>query len=240
MGTIRVGTSGYTYGHWRGVFYPEGLPNKDLLKFYAQSFDTVEINSSFYRLPKATTFLSWYAQTPKGFLFSLKASRFITHIKKLKDSQQPWELFLKRAKNLREKLGPILFQFPPLWKKNLERLERFIQCIPKDLKATVEFRHPSWFSEEIYALLKKQNVALTIADTPEYPMEERLTADFIYLRFHGHRKLYVSNYSEKELQSWARKIRRWRKSGKSVYAYFDNDAFGRAVKNALRLKDLCR
>lgn len=238
MAELRIGTSGYTYGHWRGVFYPQDLPYRDFLKWYAQHFDTVEINSSFYHLPREKTYENWYSLTPKNFLFALKASRFITHIKKLKNCQEPLEIFLERAKILKEKLGPILFQFPPSWKLNLERLEEFLKLIPKGLQTTVEFRHESWFTNEVYQTLGKFNAALTFADTPSYPLVETVTADFVYLRFHGHKELYASNYSEGKLKSWARKIHKWGKTVKKVYAYFDNDAWGFAVNNATRLKIL--
>jgi len=238
MTEVRIGTSGFTYGHWRNIFYPNDLPIRDFLKWYSQRFDTVEINSSFYHLPRETTYKNWYATTPKNFLFALKASRFITHIKKLHDCQEPLQTFLERAKILKEKLGPILFQVSPFWKCNLGRLGEFLRCIPKDVNATFEFRHESWFSQEVYETLGKRNISLTIADTPSYPMVERLTADFIYIRLHGHEHLYASDYTEEELQVWASKINKWKKMVKIIYVYFDNDAWGFAVKNAIRLKEL--
>lgn len=236
MGSIRIGTSGYTYRHWRGPFYPPNLTYKKFLSFYVTKFDTVEINSSFYHLPREKTLENWYAGTPDNFTFALKASRFITHVKKLVSCQKPLHLFLTRALLLKEKLGPILFQFPPSWKKNLARLDKFLAMLPENIQATVELRHQSWFAEDLYGILRQRNCALTFADTPSYPLVEKITSNFVYIRLHGHERLYASNYGTKQLKTWARKIKGWSK--KTVYVYFDNDAGGFAARNALELKKL--
>lgn len=236
MAEVRVGTSGFTYPHWRGVFYPAQLHAKDFLGYYSSVFDTVEINSTFYHLPQTATLRRWYAQTPAGFCFSLKASRFLTHVKKLLDCQQPLELFLRQASLLRDKLGPILFQFPPSWKMDLARLGAFLTLIPKEIRTTFEFRHPSWFNDRLYGVLRHHHAALTIADTPRFPMAPVTTADFAYIRLHGHQRLYASNYSDLALRRWAQKIRDWGKRVGKIFVYFDNDAQGYAVKNAKRLR----
>lgn len=238
-----IGTSGFSYLHWRGNFYPEDLPSSKYLEYLTKIFNSVEINSSFYYLPQEKTFINWQKRTPKNFIFSVKASRFITHRKKLKDCKEPLKLFLKRARLLKKKLGVILFQFPPNFKKNLKRFKEFTKLLLKytphqyyGAGYTFEFRHPSWFCQEIYSLLKNHNFALTISDTPDYPLIEEYTASFAYFRFHGHKRLYTSNYSLKELKTWSQKIKKLK--AKEVYIYFDNDAYGYAPKNAQTLKKL--
>jgi len=235
-----VGTSGFSYPHWKGTFYPKDLPSSKFLNFYTAQFDTIEINSSFYHLPKKTTFDGWYKKTPKNFSFSLKASRFITHLKKLKDCSDPLKRFLDVSKALKEKLSVILFQMPPSFKADEQRLSHFLSIIPQKIKTTFEFRHPSWFTEKIYQILKKFNSALTIADTPDYPYVEKLTTNFTYLRLHGHESLYSSNYSDKELQSYAYLLKKYSPKRQEAYVYFDNDAFGHAPKNARTLIKLLK
>jgi len=237
---LRIGTSGWSYKHWKGLFYPEDLNTNEWLKYYCKHFDTVELNSSFYHLPKLTTFESWYRKTPKNFLFAVKGSRFISHILKLNDAREPLQTLLNNASGLKEKLGPILFQLPPNFSLDLKRLEKFIKILPTDQRFTFEFRHQSWFCEEVYKLLKKNNLALTISDTPKYPLIEKVTADFVYIRLHGHEVLYASRYSKAELSEWARKIRGWLKDNLDIYVYFDNDANANAVRNATELKELLR
>jgi len=235
-----VGTSGWSYSHWKGVFYPKKLPALKFLDYYTAKFDTVELNSSFYHLPKEQTFKNWYQKTPKKFLFSLKAGQFISHRKRLKDCIQPWQLFYLRTKLLKEKLGPILFRLPPSFKANKSRFESFLKILPKNQKSTFEFRHLSWFNRSIYQVLKEHNIALTIADAPSYPLVKKITADFTYLRLHGHKQLYASNYSDASLKKWAKLIKKWDKDFKlkAVYVYFDNDAHCFAPQNALTLKKL--
>jgi len=237
MAAFFVGTSGFSYEHWRGVFYPSDLSASKFLSFYAQTFATVELNVSFYRLPAANTFKKWAEQTPPNFVFAVKASRYLTHVRKLKDCQEPWQRFYERVINLGTKLGPVLFQFPATFNKNKERLESFLSLLPKQQFA-FEFRHASWFSEDIYALLRKINASLCIADSGIWPTVEKVTANFVFLRFHGGRELYASRYALNELKPWAEKIKNWLNSGLTVYAYFNNDAYGFAVQNALELREL--
>lgn len=244
MAKLLVGTSGYVYPHWRnGVFYPEGLPQKEELEYYSQHFDTVELNNPFYRLPEAKTFSNWAKRVPENFIFTVKVSRFITHIKKLKQCQEPWQTFLERSVNLKEKLGPFLFQLPPNWHKDLDQLKEFIEMVKvtdKKYRYVFEFRHPSWFSEDVYQIFKKQkNISLCLADSPQWPFKEIITGNFVYIRMHGGKVLYSSNYSEKELKEWAEKIKKWLKQKLDVYVYFNNDAMGYAVGNAKTLRCLC-
>ncbi len=244
-----IGTSGWVYGHWEGIFYPEDLPSKTKLKYFSQHFKTAEINYSFYRLPQPSTYQNWYKQTPDDFLFAVKASRFITHIKRLSGVKDAWETFIENALNLKEKLGPILFQFPPSFKAtevDLKRLTEFLKPLSLargpssgSLRFAFEFRHKSWCDEKIYELFKKYNVAWVIADSPNYPKTKEVTADFIYLRMHGSKVLFSSNYTQKELEVLSQKIKKWLKSA-NVYCYFNNDAMGYAIKNAKELLKLCK
>ncbi len=239
---ILIGTSGYNYPHWwNGVFYPSDLPQRKWLEFYAQYFDTVELNVSFYRLPKKEVFEGWYKRTPKRFSFAVKGSRFITHIKRLKDCREPLSLLLDHASPLKEKLGVLLWQLPPRFKFQKERLEEFcvlLSTLPrsKRLRHAFEFRDESWFCQEAFRILEEFNFAFCIAHGSGLPFMERVTSNFVYLRLHGGEVLYGSNYSDKELKGWAEKIKDWRDKGKDVFVYFNNDAYGFAIKNALTLK----
>jgi len=241
-GKIFIGTSGWVYSHWEGIFYPESLNSKDKLKYFSQHFKTTEVNYSFYHLPKPTTYQNWYSQTPGDFLFALKASRFITHIKRLKGAGGAWKIFIKNALNLKEKLGPILFQFPSNFQatpENIKRLEAFLKFISNNrLRFAFEFRHQSWCQDKTYKILKKYNTAWVIADSPRYPKVEQVTTDFVYLRLHGSKILFSSKYSKKELKDFAQKIKKWLKQNKDVFVYFNNDAYGYAVENAKTLKNL--
>lgn len=242
-GSLFIGTSGWVYSHWDGIFYPEDLPSKDKLKYFSQHFKTTEINYSFYHLPRPSTYQNWYSQTPEDFLFAVKTSRFITHIKRLKGVKEAWKTFIENALNLKEKLGPILFQFPPSFRANeteIKKLEDFLKLITKNkLRYAFEFRHKSWCDKKVYNLLKKYKVVWVIADSPSYPKGEVITADFVYLRMHGSKVLFTSNYTKKELQDLAQKIKKWLKTG-NVYVYFNNDAMGYAIENAKTLLKLCR
>lgn len=263
-GKLFIGTSGWIYFHWQGVFYPEDLPSKDKLKYFSQHFKTTEINYSFYHLPRPSTYQNWYSQVPADFIFAVKANRFITHIKRLQGVKKAWKQFLDNALFLKEKLGPILFQFPPGFKaisENIERLANFLKLITKNqkpktynLKFAFEFRHKSWCQEKIYKLLKKYNVAWVIADSPRYPYIETLlkfrsgrpakggnrpkaevvTADFVYIRMHGSKVMFSSKYTSEELERLAQKIKKWLKT-RDVYCYFNNDAYGYAIENAREL-----
>ena len=246
-GKLFIGTSGWVYGHWEGIFYPEDLPSKDKLKYFSQHFKTAEINYSFYHLPRPTTYQNWYNQTPEDFLFAVKASRFITHIKRLSGVKEAWKTFIENALNLKEKLGPILFQFPASFKatpETIKRLEDFLKFIClnfefKHLRLAFEFRHKSWCDKKVYNLLKKYNAAWVIADSPSYPKAEVVTSDFVYVRMHGSKVLFSSKYTKKELSSLTQKIKKWLKTA-DVYVYFNNDAYGYAVENAKELLKLCK
>lgn len=239
MSKVRIGTSGWHYKHWLGVFYPEGTRASDMFQFYARSFDTVEINNSFYRLPTANTFDNWRESSPPKFCYAVKGSRFITHMKKLKDPQSSSAKFFLAADRLGKKLGPILFQLPPRWKMNLERLEEFLQTLPPEHEYAIEFRDESWLVREAYDLLRKYNAAFCIHDFADMRVPLEITADFTYIRFHGPTSAkYWGSYPDRELRAWADRIKSWRRDLSSVYAYFNNDPEGAAVKNALTLKQL--
>ncbi len=233
---IRIGTSGWTYPHWIKLFYPLDWPKSRWLEYYIEHFDTVELNATFYRLPKPKTFENWKARTPDRFIWALKANKYITHIKRLKEPEEPLERFYTAASGLKEKLGPILFQLPPSLSFDEKEFGGFCQSLNPSHRHTLEVRHPSWITDRLFSILKKHNIAFCIADTAgRYPYREVVTADFIYIRLHGSTKLYASDYSEGELQMWAQKIDGW---SKETHLYFDNDFGGYAVRNAIRLKEI--
>lgn len=236
--SIHIGTSGWHYKHWCGPYYAEKLPASKMLACYYEDFDTVEINNSFYRLPNESTFAKWREDTPKNFCFAVKTSRFITHMKKLKDPENALENFIPRAEALKEKLGPILFQLPPHWPKNLPRLEDFLQVLPKKHLYTFEFREPSWHSDDVYELLKRHNAAFCMYELNRFQTPDVITADWTYIRLHGPGGKYQGSYSSGYLGQWARKIAEWDSRLRAVYIYFDNDQAGYAVHNALELKRL--
>lgn len=237
-GRIRVGTSGWTYPHWMGTFYPPGTKPKDILPTYCELFDTVEINLSFYRLPMPPAFNKWRDGTPPDFLFSIKAHKYITHRLGLRDALPPLLNVLRRYSLLQAKLGPILFQFPERFHCDVERLRDFLPLLPPSLRFTFEFRHESWFAPEVYELLREHNCALTMADTPDFPLVFEVTADFAYARLHGGRVLYQSSYFDDELEQWGRRALDWSETGRDVYIYFDNDFLANAPRNALQLRRL--
>ena len=210
-----------------------------MFQFYAKHFDTVEINNSFYHLPSAKTFDNWRESSPPHFLFAVKGSRFITHMKKLKDPVSSSEKFFLVADRLGRKLGPILFQLPPRWKVNLERLAEFLEALPARHKYVFEFRDESWFVPEVYALLRRHKAAFCIHDFGDMKVPQEITAKFSYIRFHGPTSAkYFGSYSSEQLRSWAERIRNWSEQLSSIYIYFNNDPGGEAVKNALELKRL--
>jgi uncharacterized protein YecE (DUF72 family) len=235
---INIGTSGWHYKHWKGTYYPEDIQDKEQFDFYSKHFKTVEINNSFYRLPEATTFKAWRKDAPKGFKFAVKASRFITHMKKLKLDKRSLRLFFSRVQHLEEKLGPILFQLPPKWKLNLERFELFLENLPKGYRFVFEFREPSWNSEKVYALLKKHKCAYCIFELEHYLTPLIVTANFVYVRLHGPGNKYQGSYNTRQLKKWAAYCRDWQKEKKDVYIYFDNDQAGYAAFNAEKLLGL--
>lgn len=236
QGVLRIGTSGYQYDHWKRLFYPEELPKRRWFEHYLKHFDTVEINNTFYRLPQASTFDEWREQSPEGFCYALKFSRYGSHLKRLKDPAKSLDPFLAQAEHLATRLGPILVQLPPRWKVDPERLSGFLESTPNSRRWTVEFRDPSWLCEEIYQVLTKHYAALCLHDMiPNHP--QRMTAGWTYLRFHGDR--YAGAYSSQYLTAQAQRIREYLSGGIDVYAYFNNDAAGHAVHNALDLKRYC-
>ena len=244
---ILIGTSGWQYKHWNRTFYPEGMKENEKLHFIAKKFHTVEINSSFYRLPKADTFKKWYANAPKDFIYSLKFPRYMTQMKKLiidENSASYVRDFFKNSKNLKEHLGCVLIQLPPNFKCDEDRLKNFLKFIFKYVKQikyrsdfAVEFRNDTWFNKAIYEILEKYNVAITISDTPSWPMTKAITADFTYIRFHGPAQLFSSLYSNRQMKEWADFITS-QKNLKKVYVYFNNDINVYAIKNAGYLQKL--
>ncbi len=262
---IRVGISGWRYDPWRGVFYPEGLPHRRELEFCATHFSTVEINGSFYSLQRPEYYAQWYRETPPGFVFAVKGSRYITHMLRLTKMEKPLaNFFASGILNLKEKLGPFLWQFPPMFRFKPERLEAFFELLPRStgealalarrrdarmhgrsrlavdaerpLRHAVEIRHESFMNEAFVRLLRKHGIGLVVADTAgKWPKLFHVTADFVYVRLHGDVKIYTSGYSERALASWARRIRAWDRDARDVYVYFDNDVKVKAPFDALNL-----
>jgi uncharacterized protein YecE (DUF72 family) len=236
---VRIGTSGWHYGHWRGPFYPGKLPAAKMLEFYAERFDTVELNNTFYRLPPEGAAEEWKQGSPPGFLFATKGSRFLTHMKKLNDDGQGVERFFDRVQGLGRKLGPIVFQLPPRWQVNPARLEAFLDLLPKRRRYAFEFREPSWHTPEVYRILRRRNAAFCIFEIGGWRSGYEITADFVYVRLHGPGGPYQGSYSRAELKKWASRIREWSRELKAAYVYFDNDQAGYAAENALELKRYC-
>jgi uncharacterized protein YecE (DUF72 family) len=242
--SVHIGTSGWNYKHWKGVFYPEKLSQKQWLAYYAEHFATVEVNNTFYQLPQYATFENWREtirriDQAEDFTFALKASRFITHMKKLKDPQTSSEKFFDRSERLENKLGPILFQLPPGWQLDLERLAVFLEAIPSHHRYAFEFRNETWLTRQVFDLLRQRNVAFCIQDFRGNQSPLEITADFSYVRMHGpHQQAYSGSYSDVALQRWARQIDDWRSKLCDVYVYFNNDVGGCAVKDGRRLKEM--
>ncbi len=246
MSQFFIGTSGWSYPSFRGIFYPPGLPSKEWLRFYAERFPTVEINVTFYRTPRPSTFARWYAETPSHFIFAVKAPKLITHLKKLRQVEEDLKNFLKALSPLKEKAKVLLFQLPPSLIYDREVLKEFLLLLPKDYLSVIEIRHKSFHHEEFYAHLRERNVALCLSDFGgKYPSwVEVRTASFLYFRMHGAKKIYFSNYEEEELRALVETIKRIGKPEdglppvEKVFVYFDNTGLGFAVSNALRLKEL--
>ncbi len=239
-GEVRIGCSGWLYDHWRGDFYAPELRQADWLTFYASRFDTVEINNSFYRLPERSTFAAWARATPEDFLFAVKASRFLTHLKKLKDPEAPLERLFDRLRGLGERLGPVLYQLPPRWKVNVERFRHFLEALPQGVRQVVEFRDPSWYVGEIRALLERHQVALCLHDKPGSTPKRERVGPFVYVRFHGSVGTPDDGYSTATLRRWATWLDAQRKDGVDVYAYFNNDVLAHAPRNAATLRRMLR
>jgi len=235
---IRIGTSGWMYQDWKSVLYPDDLPQRRWLEHYAEHFDTVEINSSFYHLPRRATFEGWRERTPDNFTFAVKASRYITHRLKLEGVEEPWGNLLSAAEALGPKLGVVLLQFPPRRRANPDRLAAFLRLIPEGVRCAFEFRDASWFCDAVYALLRERGAALCRSSSPDFPDAEVVTAPFVYLRLHGGSALYSANYSDQELAEWADTLQRYRNQVLDCYVYLNNDAHGYAVRNARTLRGM--
>jgi uncharacterized protein YecE (DUF72 family) len=235
---IRIGCSGWQYKHWREIFYPKGLAQTRWFAFYAEHFDTVEINSSFYHLPKATTFEKWRDQAPPGFCYAIKANRFITQAKKLLDCEEPMERMMSATRHLGDRLGPMLYQLPPSLKINLERLETFLHLLPNDVTNVFEFRHKSWYVDETFALLDRHGVSLCLHDMRGSVTERLAVGPAVYVRFHGGVGKYWGRYSDATLMGWAEWLVEQARSGRSAWAYFNNDIMGHAIDDAQTLKSM--
>jgi uncharacterized protein YecE (DUF72 family) len=231
----RIGTSGWHYASWRGPFYPETVKPKDFLSHYVTRFSTTELNNPFYRLPTEAAVQCWRDTTPADFLFTWKASRFITHMLKLRNAENGLQVMFDRAGELAPKLGPILFQLPPTLKADRERLASFLALLPAGRPYTFEFRHASWYEPPILELLREHNVALCLSDHAAAPSPWEATASFVYIRGHGPSGRYWGSYSDETLQRWAADIARWRAEGREVFCYFDNDIKSAAPEDAQRL-----
>ena len=233
-----VGCSGWHYEHWRGLYYPQALPKSKWLSFYARQFTTVELNNTFYRLPSDKAFTTWRESTPENFIFAVKVSRFITHIKRLRNLGATVENFLSRAAFLKEKLGPLLYQLPPSMKRNDELLQNFLSTLPSKYQHVIEFRHESWIDEAVFDILRRHNVGLCVFDMPGFSCPLVATSDFAYIRFHGSEGPYSSSYSDEELTQWAQRIACLDQNVKASYSYFNNDADAFAIENAIALRNL--
>jgi uncharacterized protein YecE (DUF72 family) len=234
---VRIGCSGWSYSHWRGVFYPEGLAQRRWLEHYARHFATVEVNATFYRLPRRETVAGWVETVPEGFVFAVKASRYLTHVRRLSDLGRGVERFYASIEPLTSPptLRPIPWQLPETFHRDDERLRQALDRLPPGRHA-FEFRHPSWFHPDVYSLLRERGAALVIGDHPERPFQaHELTAGWTYVRFHHGRRGRRGNYSERELDDWARRLRAWRRRAEA-YVYFNNDWEGFAVRNARELR----
>ena len=235
-GRARVGCSGWQYKHWRGDFYPAEVPQSQWLEYYAANFDTVEVNNSFYRLPERTTFATWARRAPHRFEFAVKASRFLTHMKKLKDPEEPIARLFTRMTALGSHLGPVLYQLPPGWTVDVARFRRFVESLPDAARHVVEFRDPSWYDHAIRQLMEEHNVALCLHDMPGSATGKDPSGPFTYVRFHGADAKYGGGYSDARLRGWADWLNARRDEGRDVYAYFNNDIGGHAPRDAVTLR----
>lgn len=240
QGTIRIGCSGWNYRHWRGPFYPEKMAARRWFSFYADHFDTVEINNSFYRLPSTETFAKWRDQAPEGFCYAVKANRFLTQAKKLKECEEPLQRMLTPVRALGSRLGPILYQLPPRFRINLERLETFLQLLPGDLIHVFEFREKSWIDERALALLDRYGASFCIHDMPGSATPRWVAGRTVYVRFHGGEGRYWGRYSDERLMDWAAWMADQARQGRAVWAFFNNDIDAHAIHDAQTLKAMVR
>ena len=235
---MRIGCSGWIYKHWKGLFYPETLPVKRWFDYYAGEFDTVEINNSFYRLPKAGTFDAWRNQAPAGFCYAVKANRFLTQAKKLKDCEEPLARMMAPFRHLGDALGPILYQLPPRFRVNLERLESFLKLLPRDVTNVFEFREPSWYTDDVLALLDRHGASFCAHDMPGSASPRVAVGPVAYVRFHGGVAKYWGRYSDEALLAWTDWIAGQARAGRPVWAYFNNDPEAHAIHDAQTLRGM--
>ncbi len=241
-GHAYIGTSGWNYDSWKEHFYG-GTPRKDWLAFCAERFTAIEVNATFYRLQSRATFARWRASTPQYFRFAIKGNRYLTHNKKLADPLPAIRLERGRAAGLGKKLAAVVWQLPEHFHKHLDRLEGFARALRgtwRTVRHAIEFRHPSWFDEEVAKCLAHYGIANCQSDAADWPRWDAVTTDMVYVRLHGHGITYVSGYTEGELRAWARRVRRWLAEGRDVHVYFDNDALGYAPFDALTLMKLTK
>jgi uncharacterized protein YecE (DUF72 family) len=234
---VRIGTSGWEYRHWAGRFYPANLPMDRWLEHYGSEFDTVELNNPFYRLPDGDQFATWARRVPASFRFAVKASRYLTHLRRLREPREPLDRLWSRARRMGDRLGPVLYQLPPRWRPNRERLAAFLRAVPEAPQA-VEFRDRRWYGASTTALLRDAGVALCLHDMPGSATRPEPVGPFVYLRFHGSTGRYAGSYSSQRLTAWADRIAGWAGEGLPVWAYFNNDVDGHAVRDAVRLRSL--
>ena len=240
VSNIHVGCSGWVYKHWRGILYPEGLPQRRWFERYAEEFDTVEINASFYRVPLGSTFEGWRGKAPPSFRYAVKVNRFVTHMKKLLDCEEEVDRFISLARQLGDKLGPLLYQLPPSLRRNLERLDAFLGRLPGDLEHVVEFRHKSWYDEEVLAALDKHHVGFVTHDMKGLVSPRWASGKAAYVRFHGAGGKYWGRYSDDALLEWTDWVLEQASVGRSVWCYFNNDIHGHAIDDARTLKSMVR
>ncbi|MGH2429201.1 MAG: DUF72 domain-containing protein [Candidatus Limnocylindria bacterium] len=235
---VRVGTSGWEYRHWCGDFYPPDLPKSRWLEHYAAHFDTVELNNSFYRLPDADMFAAWAGRLPDGFAMAVKASRYLTHIKRLREPDEPLARLWTRARRLGDHLGPMLYQLPPRWKRNEERLRAFLEAAPYRSCQAIEIRDPDWYAPATERLLNRYGVALVLHDMPGTARGGDPVGPFVYVRFHGSGERYGGAYPPQRLTAWADRLAAWAREGRDGYVYFNNDVGGHAARDADRLRGM--
>ena len=239
---ISIGTSGYNYKDWKEKFYPNSIPQKKWLEYYSEHFKTVEINATFYGSFKPETIASWYGQTPQDFSFAIKGTRYISHLKRLHNVEESIERFFTQVESLQEKLSVVLWQFPANFtlknkrEEHFERLEHFLTLLPQNIRQAFEFRDESWFSADVFNLLKNYHSGLVINQAQKFPYYEAITTNFAYIRFHGPKELYASKYTKEDMKYWAGKLKTYKKQG-DVYAYFNNDFYGYALDNANELEE---
>ena len=236
--SIRIGCSGWQYRHWRGRFYPSDLPVEEWLAYYVRAFDTVELNNSFYRLPEADVFAGWARRVPDEFVFAVKASRYLTHLKRLLEPQEPLDRLWSRATRLAGHLGPMLYQLPPHWHRDVPRLQAFVEALPPHRLHAIEFRDRSWYHPDVYAVLAGANVALCLHDMPGSATRPEPIGPFAYVRFHGATGKYRGGYPDQTLRVWSERLRAWAADGRRCFAYFNNDGGGHAPQDARRLREM--